>query len=427
MLLIQLLESLLGKLQAFRGNLQKDNANRRRDPEVTNRKFSELENYNAHLEQLISEYNIKLENKELNENTALIINDLIVQCKNQTEEIKCNLESRSRIVATVSDDVDPIDFGNKNQQLKMAGNFDFKTAASLLHKLDGSNDSVHQLVQGIELYEPSLTAESKPLLINYVLKACLSYRDKIRMKTTYENVAELKNDLKNNFLPKQSAPAIISRLQNLKQNNISIEEYARSIETLMADLTVAQTGNEEANREIFRKQNEKLGVDVFARGIRNLELRTVIKARNYSKLSEAVNAAKDESALDKQNSEAVFAMHGRRSSYANNHLTRSRSTICNNKNYNHNRNYTRQNSFTNNSSKFRNSNYNNTRGNTNYYTKSKNFNSNNRYNNYKNNYNSNDNLRPQNRQRTMYFTSADSTSVGPNVNQQPTFFRGPNE
>lgn len=55
----------------------------------------------------------------------------------------------------------------------------------------------------------------------------------------------------------------------------------------MTDLTIAQAGelSEPQVTEVIRKQNEKLDIDVFARGLRNREIRIVIKARNYDRLT----------------------------------------------------------------------------------------------------------------------------------------------
>lgn len=118
------------------------------------------------------------------------------------------------------------------------------------------------------------------MLINFVLKACVSYRDKLRLKTAYTNTASLIDNLKKQFLPKQSAPALAAQLQTLMQNNLSIDDFGKSVEALMSDLTIAQSGNDATKIDIFKQANGKIAVDVFANGIRNAELRTIIKARN---------------------------------------------------------------------------------------------------------------------------------------------------
>ncbi|KAF5276065.1 hypothetical protein FQA39_LY00861 [Lamprigera yunnana] len=60
----------------------------------------------------------------------------------------------------------------------------------------------------------------------------------------------------------------------------------------MADLTIAQAGDNGEAIATFREANEKIAIDVFTRGIRNREVRTVTRARNFKSLSEVINAAK---------------------------------------------------------------------------------------------------------------------------------------
>ncbi|KAF5279824.1 hypothetical protein FQA39_LY18217 [Lamprigera yunnana] len=142
-------------------------------------------------------------------------------------------------------------------ETKMSETFDFKTAASLLSK------TVYQLIEGIELYEPSLSAVGKPIFINYVLKPCLS---------NYTNTNKLITDLKKQFLPKQSSTALVAQLQQTKQGNLNIDKDGRSIESLMVDFTITQGGDNGEAIATFRKANEKIAIDVFTRGIRNREV-----------------------------------------------------------------------------------------------------------------------------------------------------------
>lgn len=51
---------------------------------------------------------------------------------------------------------------------KMSGKFNLRTASSLLPSLDGSEESVKQLVDAIELYDKLLDADGKSLLIKYI-------------------------------------------------------------------------------------------------------------------------------------------------------------------------------------------------------------------------------------------------------------------
>ncbi|KAF5286079.1 hypothetical protein FQA39_LY16425 [Lamprigera yunnana] len=103
---------------------------------------------------------------------------------------------------------------------------------------------------------------------------------------------------------RMSSTALVAQLQQTKQGNLNIDDYdyRRSIESSMAYLTIAQAGDNGEAIATFRKANEKIAIDVFTRDIRNREVWTVTRARNFEFLSKTINAAKEESVVDEQNS-----------------------------------------------------------------------------------------------------------------------------
>ncbi|KAK9887267.1 hypothetical protein WA026_021119 [Henosepilachna vigintioctopunctata] len=220
---------------------------------------------------------------------------------------------KAALRSVIRQEVRSSEMGKSRQQLDdrvdvwetTRGCVQLKTASSLLPKLDGKIETIHHLIEGIELYESALDQINKPLLVNYVLKACIGHVEKIRLKQSYNSVDELIADIKTHFLPKQSASALAARLQACQQGSTDIEEYGRSIEILMPELTIAQAGNDARALEIFKGANEKIAVDVFARGIKNFETRTIIKSRNFNKLSDAIIAAKEEAVLHQQNASVL--------------------------------------------------------------------------------------------------------------------------
>ncbi|KAF5282563.1 hypothetical protein FQA39_LY04970 [Lamprigera yunnana] len=122
-------------------------------------------------------------------------------------------------------------------------------------------------------------------------------------------IAKIDNDQMNSevfendrFRFASSSTALVAQLQQTKQGNLNIDEYVRSIESLMTDLTIAQAGDNGEAIATCREANEKIAIEVFTRGIRNREVQTVTRARNFRSLSEAINAAKKESVVDEQNS-----------------------------------------------------------------------------------------------------------------------------
>ncbi|CAG9091914.1 unnamed protein product [Plutella xylostella] len=63
---------------------------------------------------------------------------------------------------------------------------------------------------------------------------------------------------------------------------------------MFVDLTISQADNNPNSYEILRPINEKLAIKRFADGLRNRRLGTIITARNYESLREAIRAAEDE-------------------------------------------------------------------------------------------------------------------------------------
>lgn len=182
----------------------------------------------------------------------------------------------------------------KIRESKMTDKFDLKTAASLLPAMDGSEDSTKQLIDAIELYSELIDNNSHKLLINYVLKTRLSQSAKIRLERTYATVQNLISDMKKHLLTKKSAAALATELHCVRQNGKTIDEYARNIEELFTNLTITQADGNDTSIPILRSVNEKIAINVFANGLKNSELRTVIKARDYTLLKDAIIGAKDE-------------------------------------------------------------------------------------------------------------------------------------
>lgn len=333
------LQQLNDELRATRDNLKKDNLTRRTDPVVISRKLDELNIFRNTFNEIRIKYAEEINDKKYKEDEILLLNKFVFKIKEKFDEIDNILQQRLDYLKELNNESTKSD--HKDSSSTMTENFCLKTAASLLPKMDSNNtESVYQLISGIELYDSFLNQNSKPSVINYVIKACISQRDKIRLKEKYDNIANLIKDLKEHFIPKQSATALANKLQASKQGNLSIDEYGRSIESLMSDLTIAQSENDASATEIFKKANEKVAIDVFARGLNNREIRTLIKARNYEKLSEAISAAKDENLQNQHEQNSSALLHIK----SNN---RGRGTFYQNKNF-YRKNYQRTNTRYNN-------------------------------------------------------------------------------
>lgn len=202
-----------------------------------------------------------------------------------------------------------------DQSQKMA-KFDLKIAINLLPVSSDDEDSVKKLIDGIDYYSSELDEESQKRLVNFVLKNRLSQAAKLKLSSSYVSVNELLTDMKNQLLPRKSASAIQRKLFNSKQNDLSIDEFGKQISELFVDLTISQSEGKQDVFKILKPINEKQAIKSFADGLRNRRLSTVISARNYTLLKDAIQAAIDEETGTQASSGDLMYLH-RYNSYHN--------------------------------------------------------------------------------------------------------------
>lgn len=194
--------------------------------------------------------------------------------------------------------------------------FDLKTALNLLPVCSNDEASVKQLIDGIEYYTSELDEKSQEKLIKFVLKTRLSQPAKLKLSPSYANIDELITDLKAHLLPKKSASAIQRKLQNYRQNDLSIDEFGKQVTELFVDLTLTQSDGSDANFKVLKPINEKQAIKCFADGLRSRRLGTIISARTFPSLKDAVQAAIDEDNSIPSTSSDILTMNSRgRTSY----------------------------------------------------------------------------------------------------------------
>ncbi|KAL3281661.1 hypothetical protein HHI36_004867 [Cryptolaemus montrouzieri] len=152
---------------------------------------------------------------------------------------------------------------------------------------------IRQLINAIELCDECLNADGKKFLTTYVLKTRSSQNATLRLDS-YASNADLVKDMRSKLLTKHSATAFSVEFHNAKQNSKSVNEIGRMIEALMVDLTISQSEGDADAAKILTATNGKIAINSFTNGLWDTELRTIIKSRNYSKLSDAIVAAQDE-------------------------------------------------------------------------------------------------------------------------------------
>jgi hypothetical protein len=274
------------------------------------------ENQNRVSNQLIEVGRLQSQLNNLKkQGTGITDSELLKKVKDYFKAIDSYLIRAQDILTNRLDSIVRQQQDSNNTVDKMGEKFDMKTAASLLPHMDGTEDSTRQLIDAVELYSELLDNDGKKFLIKYVLKAKLSQSAKMRLEQTYANINDLIQDMKNHLLSKKSAASLSTQLHSAKQGNKSIEEYASVVEQLLLDLTIAESENNDNAATILRDVNEKLALNAFSNGLKNSDLRTIIKSRNYNKLKDAVMAAKEEELVQTSGSmhqgSNIFHMRGR--------------------------------------------------------------------------------------------------------------------
>lgn len=343
---------LLEEIRVFHRNITKDSSARRKDSKVISRKFKKLDKLKSDFSKLKDVFNkskLDVKVKEEIQDYADAINKYLEAIQKILVDRKISSraeqpETSSQILShTSSSNSSDSDCSNDDKMSE----FELKTAATLLPVMDGSENVTKQLIDAIELYDAMLTNTGKKLLTTYILKTRLSQNAKIRLSKTYASNAELINDLKNHFITKKSAPALFSKLNNARQGSKSIDEFGTFIEDLFVNLTITQSEGNENAIQILNGVNEKLAISAFTNGLRDKDLKIVVKARNYSKLSEAIQGAKDEE-LPKQESQIFFSQgnkHFRRGSNNNRFFRGTRTNITNRNKGNNYSSSTSQNNY----------------------------------------------------------------------------------
>lgn len=274
------LKTLYDELKVFNLNLSKDSKDRRKNLKINLKKTSDLDEYRNRLANIKLNINVNEANLELFNEIKIyvgsiekIINDSQVILENrfqsETDALKAELESKME-------------------------SFNLKTANSLLPCMDGKEETTKKLVDSIAFYAELIKPEDTKLLIKYVLKTRISENAKVRLDVDYDTVDALILDIKRNFITVKSQSTLSNQLHNAQQNGKSLSQFGQNIEQLLSDLTLAQAGSDRDLLKLLRPVNEKIAINSFCNGIRNHELRTIIKARNCPSLKEAINIAIEE-------------------------------------------------------------------------------------------------------------------------------------
>lgn len=196
--------------------------------------------------------------------------------------------------------------------------FDLKTALNLLPVMTDDQTSIKQLIDNIDYYGSLLkNSDCQQNLINFVLKSRLSQSAKIKLQNNYTNIASLLQDMRTVWvrlrpfepIAQKGATAIQTKMQQIRQDDRSISEFGRELSELFVDLTISQANGNSESFSVLKPLNEKTAIKKFADGLRNRRISTIIAARNFTSLKDAIQAAVDEEVSSPGTSGQVLNMN----------------------------------------------------------------------------------------------------------------------
>lgn len=183
---------------------------------------------------------------------------------------------------------------NKTSKSSKMSDFDLKVALSLIPVMTDDEAVIKQLIDSIDYYDSLLNPVAKQSLINFVLKNRITQVAKMKLSARYASVQDLLKDMRKHLLPKKSATAIQNKMQSLRQGETSIDVFGQQLTDMFVNLTIAQSDGNTDAYQILKDINEKQAIKRFADGLRNRRVGTIIAARNYESLKDAVQGALDE-------------------------------------------------------------------------------------------------------------------------------------
>lgn len=290
------LTSCYKELFKIKTNLVKDGPTRRQNKNTCDKKKNEANS-------IISKCNTYLASINLEKH------------KYKSDELLA-LDTLTNDIASIYEDIVKYCTQDVTNSVTMS-KFDLKTAVSLLPVMDGKEEVTKQLISAIDMYSSMLDEASNKQLVTFILKTRLSEGAKLRMSQSYDTVTLLLADMRKNLLTKKSFTALQQQLQTASQNNRSIEVFGKEIETLFNELTISQADGDVAKYDILRPLNEQTAIRRFAEGLQNGHLSTIISARDYTSLKDAIRGAKDQAASTSSQASIMRMDH-------NNRFSRSR-------------------------------------------------------------------------------------------------------
>lgn len=359
---LESLHLIYNQLNRLKENLVKLGP-RRREGQILNKKHLETQTLYEQSQEILLILYKKYEKKECPEEVIQfakviknkinrIYQEILVLCKVKEQIEEEGREGQVSEQETEEEEQSSSRESESDSDIEMAGkdNFELKTAVSLLPVMDSTEATTLRLIDAIDLYDSMLKEEGKQSLINFILKTRLSQSAKLRMSSTYTSVATLLVDMRQHLVTKKSDVALQSKLQATVQGSRSIQDFGSEIEQIFVNLTISQADGNMERYNVLREINERNAINRFAHGLSSQKLSTIISARNFSSLKDAIRAAQDEAVSSNANQQ-MFTFHNRGSRGARGRFMNHRGYrgLANSSNYSNNSYHNNHRAYDNNS------------------------------------------------------------------------------
>ncbi|CAG9137801.1 unnamed protein product [Plutella xylostella] len=149
---------------------------------------------------------------------------------------------------------------------------------------------------------------SAVIVVRYCAK-CFNKRVERGVDAGMLRMQRVSKDMRTVLLAQKGATAIQTKMQQIRQDDRSISEFGRELSELFVDLTISQANGNSESFSVLKPLNEKTAIKKFADGLRNRRISTIIAARNFTSLKDAIQAAVDEEVSSPGTSGQVLNMN----------------------------------------------------------------------------------------------------------------------
>lgn len=176
-------------------------------------------------------------------------------------------------------------------------NFDLGMAIKIIPEFSGESSKIHKFLSCCDIVlNPHKDDENNNAdFLSFIITKLNGQAYNIVKSKKFNSWGELKAALITRFATVKSAEQIQSELVNSKQGGLDVKAFALKIEELLSELNDACIASEGFDSTVyFEGINEKIAIKSFCDGLRDRELKTLVKACQFTELKLAIQKAIEE-------------------------------------------------------------------------------------------------------------------------------------